>query len=52
MYGVAEVHEGRRGHGDDLQHPEADVGDWELPVVADSLTTGLICVAHHLVLFV
>uniref|UniRef100_A0A8B9KXA2 Uncharacterized protein n=1 Tax=Astyanax mexicanus TaxID=7994 RepID=A0A8B9KXA2_ASTMX len=38
---MAQVDQGWSGDKDDLHHPEADVADGELPVVAHILTTGL-----------
>ena len=52
VHGVAEVHQGRGGHKEDLQHPETDVGNGELPVIAHVLATRLVRVAHHVRVFI
>lgn len=47
VHGVAQVHQRRCGHEDDLENPEANVRDGEGPVVADVLTTRLLCVTDE-----
>uniref|UniRef100_A0A672F673 Uncharacterized protein n=1 Tax=Salarias fasciatus TaxID=181472 RepID=A0A672F673_SALFA len=46
------VHERRRGHQDDLEHPEADVRERREGVVADVLAARLAAVADELALLV
>lgn len=45
MQDVAQIQQLWRCQGDDLEHPEADVGDGEGEVVADVLTARLLGVA-------
>lgn len=52
LYDMAQVDQGRRGHEEDLENPEADVRDGEGPVVADVLTTRLLSVAGEIALFI
>lgn len=52
MHDMAEVHERRRGHKDDLHGPEADVGNGERLVIAHIGTTRLFGIAHHFALLV
>uniref|UniRef100_A0A8C1HRD5 Uncharacterized protein n=1 Tax=Cyprinus carpio carpio TaxID=630221 RepID=A0A8C1HRD5_CYPCA len=42
---VRQVQERRRGHEDDLKHPQAHMRDGERFVIADILTTGLLSIA-------
>lgn len=49
---MSEIHERWRGHEDDLEGPEADVGYWESVVVADVCAAGLFGVADHFRLFI
>ncbi|CAG5905984.1 unnamed protein product [Menidia menidia] len=49
---VAQIHKRRRGHQNDLEDPEADVGERRKGVVADVLTAGLARVTHKLTLLI
>lgn len=52
MHDVTEVHERRSGHKDDLQGPEADVGNGERLIIAHIGTSRLFGIAHHFTLLV